>query len=76
MVRKSPGATNAMTVGSISDSPLLQWSCVRRNIQPPPTMIQAHESAPETTPLCHGDRMNSTALLGHQTNVGTMNHPW
>jgi len=39
-------------------------------------MIQAHDNAPLTTPLCHGDRMNRIALHGHQTKVGTKNHPW
>ena len=76
MVRKTPGAASAIIVGSISDSPFRQWICVRKNIHPPPMMSHAHDSAPDTTPLCHGDRMNSTALHGHQTNVGTMNHPW
>ena len=30
--------------------------------------------APTTTPLCQGERMNSMALHGHQTKVGTRNH--
>jgi len=38
-------------------------------------MSHAHDNAPDTTPLCQGDLMNSTALHGHQTKVGTMNHP-
>ena len=60
----------------MSDSPFCQRYWVLRNIHPPPMMIHAHESAPDSTLLCQGDRMNRIALHGHQTNVGTMNHPW
>ena len=71
-----PGATSASSVGSINDSPFCQRYWVLRNIHPPPMMIQAQDSAPDSTLLCHGDRMNRIALHGHQTKVGTMNHPW
>ena len=75
-VSARPGAINASNVGSIRGSPLCHRSCVLRNIHPPPTMIHAQDTAPDTTPLCQGERMNRIALHGHQTNVGTMNHPW
>lgn len=71
-----PGAAKAINVGSRSGSPCWNLTCILKNIQPPPMMIHAQDSAPLTMPLCQGDRMNRIALHGHQTKVGTKNHPW
>ena len=77
MVSRIPGAASAHSVGStMAGSPLCQWYCIRRKMNPPPTIIHAQDSAPLTMPLCQGDRMNRIALHGHQTKVGTKNQPW
>ena len=40
-----------------------------------PVISIAQASAPEMMPLCHGDRMISTAHKGHRMDTEVMGHP-
>ncbi len=42
----------------------------------PPTMSMAQATAPETSPLCQGERIIKIAHSGQKTAVGNMNHSW